>query len=333
MAKGQFEPLAALRSKSDDKHEGASQIALSWKHLGEGTEAAHRYEADAAFPAGMRIVASRKPAWSADGADVFLGFAAWDEKAPAAKKDAEEQAGVDVWHWRDADVMPKQKKSAAQDRRRNMLAVWHVDENRLVPLGHDLTGQLVPLKNQKLAYATEWKSYAMERSIGRPAADLSLVDLATGAATKIKDQLTDDRYLQASPGGRYLLYSKRSLLGCGYRDARGGQITKNIKTSLIDHESDETVKQKPPFGVAGWTKNDAEVILYDKFDLWKISADGAHAARLTDGAADENSLSLRAHWIRMTSPSIFDSRVPEPFGVWSKKSGYAVWAGARLRSD
>ena len=52
-------------------------------------------------------------------------------------------------------------------------------------------------------------------------------------------------------------------------------ITKNVKTSFVDRESDFTVKQLPPFGVAGWTKDDEDVILYDKFDLWRISPDGA----------------------------------------------------------
>jgi dipeptidyl aminopeptidase/acylaminoacyl peptidase len=92
----------------------------------------------------------------------------------------------------------------------------------------------------------------------------------------------------------------------------------------VDHESDETVKQKPAFGVAGWTKNDAEVVLYDKFDLWKISPDGAHATRLTNGAADQ----IRSRYVRLDAESEFID-LDQPvylslFGIWSKKSGYAV---------
>jgi hypothetical protein len=64
-------------------------------------------------------------------------------------------------------------------------------------------------------------------------------------------------------------------------------ITKNAQTPFIDRESDFTIKQKPAFGVAGWTKNDESVILYDKFDLWQVAPDGSSAKRLTDGAAEQ----------------------------------------------
>ena len=118
---------------------------------------------------------------------------------------------------------------------------------------------------------------------------------ANGQRTKIKDNLSEDRYLQESPGGKYLLYLENDqywVVDVATRKAVN--ITKNIKTSFVDHESDETVKQKPPFGVAGWTKNDAEVILYDKFDLWKISADGAHANQAHGWRGRSSAASVRA---------------------------------------
>jgi dipeptidyl aminopeptidase/acylaminoacyl peptidase len=324
--------LAALRSTTDDKHDGPGNVALAWTHLGEPAEAAHRYDADQGFPANMRIVSARKPAWSTDGADVFIGIAAWDMKPPkkTAKSDDEELPAVDVWHWRDADVMPKQKKSAAQDRRKNMPAVWHVEQNQFVQLGHELTGQVTPLKHQRAAYVTEWKAYAMDRSIGRPAADLYLVDLATGNSTKIKERLTDDRYLQASPGGHYLLYLQNDHYWTVNTATHAiVDITKNVKTPVIDTESDDTIKQLPPFGIAGWTKDDKEVIVYDKFDLWKVASDGSKATKLTDGAADQT----RFRYVKLDPDEEFiDTDKPiylSMFGIWSKKSGYARLEGGQ----
>jgi len=320
--------LAALRSKTDEKRDGPTQIPMAWCHLGEPSESVHQFDPAAAtgVPAGMRIVSYRKPSWTTDGTDVFVGIARWDEKIPKAKdskEPAEEQASVDIWHWRDTDVQPKQKKSAEQDKRRNMLAVWHVEQNGFVQLGHELTGQVTPLKNQKLAYSTEWKAYAMDRSIGRPAADLYLLDLATGSPTRIKEKLMDDRYLQASPGGRYLLYLQDDNYWTVNTATHATvNITKNAKTSFVDKESDETVKQLPPFGVAGWTKDDRDVILYDKFDLWRISPEGTGAVRLTDGAADQ----VRHRYLKLDADDEFiDTEKPlyvSLFGIWSKKSGF-----------
>src|SRR5438270_398224 len=73
-------------------------------------------------------------------------------------------------------------------------------------LGQSLTlEQVTPLPHQNLAYAAEWKEWGLERSIGRPAANLYVVEL-DGKRTKVKGALANDEYVQASPGGRYLLY-------------------------------------------------------------------------------------------------------------------------------
>ncbi|HUK41886.1 MAG TPA: prolyl oligopeptidase family serine peptidase, partial [Candidatus Acidoferrales bacterium] len=315
-------------------------------------EAARLYDptADPKFTSGLRTVGFRKPSWAEDGGIVFLGVAKWDEKiAPPKKpaaadsdtaksgagakdlakdkekgKDDEEPPAVAVWNWHDAEVMPKQKLNAKNDRQKNLLAAWHVDKNSFVLLGKDLDEEVTPLKHQSLAVAANWSAYAMERSVGRPAADISLIDLTTGERTKIQDRLNDDYYLETSPGGRYLLYfhddhywtyntSTHTLIN----------ITKNVQTAFVNRESDWTIKQKPPFGVAGWTKNDAAVILYDKFDLWQVTPDGSKAVRLTDGAADQirhryEKLDPEEEWIDTDKPVYLTL-----FGIWSKKSGFA----------
>ncbi len=330
--------LAALKSKSDDKHDGSTYVILAWKNLGESSESAKSYDptTDRSFPADLRTVTFRRPAWSEDGSTVFIGLANWYSKPPAphraggrgatdANSDADDQPDVNVWHWRDPEVMAFQVKNANQDGRRNMLAAWHIDAGSLTQLGRSFTEQVTPLKNQNKAVVADWTDFGLERSIGRPIANISLIDTNNGQRTGIKQRLTEDRYMQASPGGRYLLYVENDHYWTIDTQTRAAvNITKNIKTSFIDHEADHTVVQKPPFGVAGWTKNDAEVILYDKFDLWKISADGSKSARLTNGGADE----VRHRYVKLDPDEEFiDLEKPvylSLFGIWSKKSGYAV---------
>jgi WD40-like Beta Propeller Repeat len=228
--------LAVLRSKSDDHREGPTQSGLAWTHLGESSEASHVYDptADTKFAAGTRIVSFQAPSWSADGDIVFLGVAKWEEKIQSpkkqepgkggdaakddagangatrkdkdAEKEADEPASVSIWSARDVEVMPKQRLNAKNDRQKNMLAAWHVQNGQFVQLGKDLDEEVIPLKHQPRAYAANWSGYAMERTIGRPAADIYVVDLATGNRTKIQERLNDDYYLSASPAGRYLLY-------------------------------------------------------------------------------------------------------------------------------
>jgi hypothetical protein len=55
--------LAALKSKTDDKHDGPTCLVMAWRHLGEPSEAALLYDptADSKFPASLRTVTFRRP--------------------------------------------------------------------------------------------------------------------------------------------------------------------------------------------------------------------------------------------------------------------------------
>ena len=145
----------------------------------------------------------------------------------------------------------------------------------------------------------------------------------TGERTKVAERV-DDAYLQASPRGRFLLFLQNDQYWTVNTTTRAVvNITRSAATTFVDRESDVTVKQKPPFGVAGWTANDNAVLLYDKFDVWEVAADGSRATRLTDGAAEQVRhrlvrLDPDAEWIDTTKPLTFSL-----FGTWSKKSGYA----------
>ena len=349
--------LAVLRSRSDEHREGPTQCALAWTHLGEGSEASHVYDpaADTKFPVGMRTVSFQKPIWSADGDIVFIGMAKWEEKIEPAKKDdagkgseasksdsvkdskdrdkdkakdadkdVEEPAEVAIWNSRDVEVMPRQRLNAKNDRQKHMLAAWHLQSGQLVQLGKDLYEEVVPLKHQQAAVAANWSAYAMERSIGRPAADIYLIDLANGNRTKIQERLNDDYYLDPSPGGRYLLYfHDDNYWTVNTSTHTVVNITKTVPTAFVDRESDYTIKQKPAFGYAGWTKDDASVILYDKFDLWQVAPDGSHATKLTDGAADQ----VRHRYVKLNPrDESIDADKPmylSLFGIWTKKSGFA----------
>jgi dienelactone hydrolase len=330
--------LVVLKSKTDDTREGSTYAVLAWTGVGTAAERRHQYDpaADSALGASRRVVAFRRPVWAEDGAAVFVGVAAWPEKTKDTKdakdtketKDAKENADdpptVDIWHPRDVDVMPKQKVGASRDRQRSLAAAWHLDKPSLVVLGHDAYENVVPLKGHNLAYAVSWSDSALDRSWGRfGSSTISLVDTATGERTKIVDR-ADDREVSASPDGKYLLYyidgqiftvdtSRKTVIN----------ISKGIATSFVDKESDSTDVQRPFFGHAGWTKGDASVLLYDKFDIWEVAANGAKATRLTDGAAEQ--VAYRYANLDPQEPAI-DRAKPiylTMTGTWSKKSGFA----------
>lgn len=330
--------LVVLRSKSDAGRDGFTHLLLAWRGLGSANEQAVRFDPTAAnaLAADRRVVSFRRPSWSDDGSMVFVGIGEWAVKRPAAGRGRgaapapapavapDEPAGVDIWHWMDVDVMARQKLAANADRRRSLLAVWHLEDKRLLPIGHSWTESVQPIRRTSVAYVEEWKEYAMDRSIGRPAADLYVADLKTGARTKLESRVHDG-YAQMSPAGKFVLFLRDDqywLLDVAAKTTKN--LTKAITTSFVDRESDQTVKQKPPFGVAGWTRGDRAVLLNDKFDIWEVPTDGSRATRLTNGAAEQVRhrlvrLNPEDEWIDLDRPQIVSL-----FGTWSKKSGYGI---------
>ncbi len=305
--------LAVLRAKTDERKDGSTYVVLTWTGLGK-TERQRAYDptADSTFPAGMRTVSFRRLAWSDDGGVLFFGIAGWPDQIPppsgrgnraaagggdaaqggrggrGGATAADQPSTVEVWHWNDAFVMPRQKLSATQDRRRNLLVAWHLDSGKLVQLGKDLVNEDVrPIRGTNLAWVAEWSKYAFDRTIGRPAADIYLADITTGVRTRLKENI-NDRYVQASPGGKYLLYRENDQYWTVNLATRAtANITKAAPVSFIDKESDQTSPLKPPFGMGGWTKDDAAVLFYDKFDVWQVAADGSKVQRLTNGTAEQ----------------------------------------------
>ena len=80
--------LAALRSVKQDGYEGESCVALAWKNLGD-KRTTH-------VDAPQRIVSTRAPQWSEDGATVYVGVAPWPKKIEVKKSD-DDPATVEVW--------------------------------------------------------------------------------------------------------------------------------------------------------------------------------------------------------------------------------------------
>ena len=321
--------LVVLKSQSDETRDGAAYSVLAWTGVGASETKVH-YDpaADSTLGAGRRVVAFRRPAWSDDGRQVFVGVARWPEKAPKKDKDADAEAPtVDVWHPRDVDVMPKQKVGVTRDRQRNLLAAWALGKRSLVVLGKDYSEQVTPLKAANLAYAVSWTGSALDRSWGRfGSASIALVDTTTGERTKVVER-ADDRFVRASPDGKYILFyldGHYSTIDTARRTVTN--ITRTIATSFADRESDSTDVQRPWFGIAGWTTGDREVLLYDKFDIWQVAPNGSRAVKLTDGAAEQITfryadLDPQEEAIDLAKPVYLDM-----FGAWSKKSGYALLA-------
>jgi dipeptidyl aminopeptidase/acylaminoacyl peptidase len=332
--------LAVLRSHADEGHEGPSHAALLWPDLVKSPDASRTFDPTSGsnLPGDLRVVRFRTPRWSDDGSFLFVGVSPWLGKATsresngptrriaATSGEPDELPDVQVWHPSDPVVMARQKIDARRERERSMLAAWRLSDGRLVRIAESLSEEATPIPRSARALIIDTTPFAMERSIGRVYANIWTSDLQSGARTKVAERL-EDRYVQASPGGRYLLYLKNDhYWTMELATGRHVNITALAKTSFVDRESDATGDQKPTFGAAGWSRDDKSVMLYDQFDLWEVAPDGSDAKRLTNGAAEQVRhrvvrLDPEAEWIDRERPLVVSQ-----FGLRSKKSGFGIVA-------
>jgi dipeptidyl aminopeptidase/acylaminoacyl peptidase len=196
--------------------------------------------------------------------------------------------GVEIWHARDVDPVPQQRLRVDLERRRSALAAWDLRSNSSpVLLGGDGAGESISLlPGEERAIVLDDEPWGTDRMFGPIYRDVHVVDVASGARTEVRERV--EFYQQASPTGRYLLFWEADAYHV--HDLETGEsrnLTAGIEARFTNEQVDVVVPQKPPYGNGGWTEDDEHVLLYDRFDVWRVRPDGSGAERLTSGAEDE----------------------------------------------
>ena len=118
--------LVVLRSKTDPARDGPTQIVLAWTGLGTGAGQGFTFDPTGANglgtePANSRVLASRRGRTMARAS-----WSVWPigtSKPGPKDDDADEAASVDVWHWKDTVVVPRQKSLLPAARTATVAAV------------------------------------------------------------------------------------------------------------------------------------------------------------------------------------------------------------------
>ncbi|MBP8275106.1 MAG: hypothetical protein KAY59_11780, partial [Acidobacteria bacterium] len=320
--------LAFLRSRAGGGGDRLAFDLVVVRHAATPARSTLVYDSarDAGAPANTRVVDYRALAWSTDGRTVFVGIA--DNARSAATEST--ASDVRIWHWSDVEVMPRQVENVDAARRRNRLAAIHIDDARLVPISLSQTSRATPIDGTTLAWVADWTPYALTRTLGRPSADLSLVDYRTGQRAVFATNV-DDNDVHARPGGGALVFLRDDHLWSLNTTTRAlTDLSLTSGAALVDVDADTTAAHKPLFGVAGWS-NDGALLAYDRYDIWRIAPDGGAGIRLTDGAATRT-----RHRVALMNDADADALIDlaRPlyvalFGERTKQFGYARLAPGR----
>jgi dipeptidyl aminopeptidase/acylaminoacyl peptidase len=231
--------------------------------------------------------------FSLDGSHLFLGTAPppEPEKNPDEEIPADEKVLVDLWHWKDDYVQPIQKVRAEQDRNRSYRAVYDLQVKKLVQLADDSMENISPSNDGSYAIGSDNRKYRTISDYDPGFTDYYLVNTADGSR---KPLLTKQRgNVSLSPTAKYAIYfDGKDWNSYSIADGTVSNLTKSISAHFYNEEND-TPSTPGSYGIAGWTKDDKDVLIYDRYDIWQVSPEGSQAKNLTDGVGRKEVTTLR----------------------------------------
>ncbi|HEY3135286.1 MAG TPA: prolyl oligopeptidase family serine peptidase [Blastocatellia bacterium] len=233
--------------------------------------------------------------FSLDGSKVFFGVAppGEPEKEESEADSADDRVSVDLWSWKDDYIQPMQKVRAEQDRNRSYRAVFHITDSKYVQLGDETLQAVNTANDGRWGLGLDDRPYRTLVGYDDDAnsADVSIVNTADGSR---KLAMKKHHWgFTWSPGGRYaLFYDGKDWNTLSVPDGKIVNLTRNLGVNFWreDHDSPSTPSS---YGNAGWTADDKYVLLYDKYDIWRVAPDGSNAKNLTDGVGRKEKAQFR----------------------------------------
>ena len=190
-----------------------------------------------------------------------------------ADEEDEELPALQIWHSHDVRIFPEQKAAEDRDKQRVLLAVWHVDDGRVVRIGAELAAQSELLEGWDHAVERVASPYGWGTMFGRPYRDVWSVDTDTGERSKVMER---ERYTWESAGGRYLLsFDGDDFWTVDLSSGDRANLTMGLGAVFSNQGYDRPTDRLPPYGIGGWLEEDDAVLLYSRYDVWRVAPDGS----------------------------------------------------------
>lgn len=243
-----------------------------------------------------------RPVFSDDGSKLYYGIAP-PLPLPDTTLLPEEIVQVEVWSWTQNRVYTELAKRLDADKKRYTPALVllnsvvlpnSVRQEQEVPNGvrqHIVAPQDLPEwrfqreRNAHLALGITEEPYAyLKQWEGNAPRDVYAVDLTTGEKRQIVEALRCIPNLSPTANVAFWWsYPDTAWFAWDARNNKTARLT-DSRTVAFYNEKTDVPDYPNPYGIAGWLENDAAVLLYDRYDLWKTDPTGSSAPqRLTNG--------------------------------------------------
>jgi dipeptidyl aminopeptidase/acylaminoacyl peptidase len=295
--------LAFTSDRDDYKAEKSASKLYHWTAPTPGGAIELVPGAVKGFPAGQAVSENGRLRFSKDGGRLFFGIADAPKPEP---KDAPEPIKVDIWNWKDPFLQPMQKARADEDRKQTLMCVVHLGpkQKTFVQLATPDVPDITLSEDAKVAVGSSDLPYRQLISWDQGYEDVYVVNVNDGSKKKVLEKSASGARL--SPGGAWLYYYQSDgddWYAYRIADGKAFNLTAKLGVSFAD-ETHDSPNDPRPYGVAGWTDGDKTLLVYDRYDIWEISPDGAKSRMATNGMGRRDKLVFRYLRLDPDKPAI-----------------------------
>ncbi|WP_262246566.1 S9 family peptidase [Parapedobacter soli] len=247
-------------------------------------------------PDGWYISGDGAIRFSKNGEKLFFGIAPIPRVKDTTLVEFE-HAKVDIWHWKDDYLQSQQLANLKREQNRSYLAVTYPKQGRkVVPLADEQLPDTRLTEDADNTYVlattdigrrieTQWQAGSFQ--------DVYLVSTIDGSRRKIASDIRGR--ISISPQGKYVVWFNRTD-GNWYSFATDGNQAIQLNTDLpvsFANEDNDVPDEPGDYGFAGWSDDDGEIFIYDKYDIWAFHPDGSKRRLVTNGAGRSSQVTFR----------------------------------------
>lgn len=248
------------------------------------------------IPEGWQVGDAGSLQFSKDGKRLFFGIAPEPLVKDTTLVDFE-HAKVDIWHWKEDYLQTQQLVNLRRDINKTYTAVVGLDAGaKVIPLADERLPDLRLAQEGDQEFAlgtTDFGRRVESQWLASTYQDVYVVSTLTGERQMIVENMRGS--VSFSPQGKHVLWFDRSDGNWySYTIATGQKrkLNEGILTPFANEDNDSP-DDPNSYGIAGWSKNDTEVFINDKYDIWAFNLEKGTHRSITNGYGRLNQITLR----------------------------------------
>ena len=235
-----------------------------------------------------------EPEFSYSGKRLIVGVAPYVAPDDTTLVDFE-KASLDIWRW-DAPYTPPQENNMVERlRKKTYPVVIDLATGGQILMTTDPLARVIPSNRWDGDWAlitTSENPVALQWDFQSPV-ELSIKNVLTGEE---KEVIKSNNVLsRLSPLGKYVVwFSKRNYYVYDITTGKSALVGSDIPYPLWEEEQDTPTTEREPYGIMGWTENDGNLLVYDRYDVWMVDPTGVNpSVCITDKAGRDDNITYR----------------------------------------